>query len=145
MRWAWIAGAALAGAGLGALAGASLPASATEFAAFGIDEVLAKRKELNRSYHEFLKKPSMRCAVFVLPRGAVDQQTPHETDELYYVLRGRATLRVGTGAGIEDVECRKGSVLFVGAGVEHRFVNIEEDLEMLVIFSEKQAPALPER
>ena len=141
----WMAAAALAGAGLGALAMARLPGTNTEFAAFRIDEVLAERAELDRAYHEFLKKPSMRCAVYVLQRGAVDRQSPHESDELYFVLRGRATLRVGTGDGIEDTECRKGSALFVGAGVEHRFVNIEEDLEMLVIFSEKQAPALPDR
>jgi quercetin dioxygenase-like cupin family protein len=35
-----------------------------------------------------------------------------------------------------------GAVLFVAAGAEHRFVEIEEDLEVLVFFS-KAAPGAP--
>jgi quercetin dioxygenase-like cupin family protein len=38
-------------------------------------------------------------------------------------------------AGIENHSVAAGSVIFVGAGVEHRFYDIEEDLEVLVFFA----------
>ena len=37
--------------------------------------------------------------------------------------------------GGRDRAVSPGSVLFVGAGVEHRFHSIEEDLEILVVFA----------
>jgi len=65
------------------------------------------------------------------PAASVDDQTPHTEDEVYYVLNGRATLVV------EDrrTDVGPGSVAFVGAGDEHRFVDITQDLEVLVFWS----------
>jgi quercetin dioxygenase-like cupin family protein len=45
-------------------------------------------------------------------------------------MSGRATIRVGA----EDRTVRPGSIVFVAAGVEHRFHSIEEDLRLLVAF-----------
>lgn len=66
-----------------------------------------------------------------------DPQAPHTEEEIYYVVSGRATLRVGD----VDTAVEPGSILFVGAGVEHRFHAIEEDLTTLVFF----APAVGSR
>ena len=62
-----------------------------------------------------------------------DGQSPHELDEIYYVVSGRAWLEVDG----QRLEAREGSVLFVERGVEHRFVDIEEDLTALVFFSKE--------
>lgn len=59
-----------------------------------------------------------------------DPQTPHKQDELYVVISG-------SGEFINDSErsaFEKGDVLFVPAGVEHRFVNFTDDFATWVIF-----------
>jgi mannose-6-phosphate isomerase-like protein (cupin superfamily) len=94
-------------------------------------EILRERARLGQLYHEFLRFPSMSAGMYVLAKGAEDRQSPHNQDELYYVLRGRGRLR----AGDEDREVRPGSLMFVAAHVAHRFHDIEEELELLVFFA----------
>jgi mannose-6-phosphate isomerase-like protein (cupin superfamily) len=66
-----------------------------------------------------------------MPAGGTDPQKPHREDEMYYVVRGRAHMRVGN----EDSEVSAGSVIFVEAEAEHRFHDIQEELEVLVFFA----------
>lgn len=59
-----------------------------------------------------------------------DYQLPHKQDELYYILSG-------TGMFLKDgslVSFKAGDVLFVEAGIEHRFEKFSNDFETLVIF-----------
>lgn len=63
--------------------------------------------------------------------GSIDPQSPHRQDEMYYVIRGRGCFR----AGGQETEVSAGSVLFVGAEVEHKFYDIEEELSVLVFFA----------
>jgi len=69
--------------------------------------------------------------MYVLPASGSDPQKPHKEDEMYYVVRGRARMRVGA----EDCEVEPGSVIFVEANVEHRFYDIREELTVLVFFA----------
>ena len=87
--------------------------------------------EKGKLYLEFLRMPAMSAGVYVLPQGGTDPQKPHREDEMYYVVRGRARMRIGE----EQAEVRAGSVIFVEAKVEHRFYDIEEELEVLVFFA----------
>ena len=73
----------------------------------------------------------MSAGVYTLAADATDPQSPHKEDELYYVVRGRARMK----AGIEDHAVATGSVIFVAAGVVHRFYDIEEELTVLVFFA----------
>jgi mannose-6-phosphate isomerase-like protein (cupin superfamily) len=71
------------------------------------------------------------AGVYRLSTGEIDRQTPHAEDELYYALAGRAELEVeGKRHAVEP-----GSIAFVTKLAEHRFVDIVEDLELLVIFA----------
>jgi mannose-6-phosphate isomerase-like protein (cupin superfamily) len=79
---------------------------------------------------EFLRTASLSCAVYRLPVGARDMQAPHLEDELYFVVRGRAKIRI---AGQEH-EVRPGRLLYVRATSEHSFFDIEEDLTLIAIF-----------
>jgi mannose-6-phosphate isomerase-like protein (cupin superfamily) len=63
------------------------------------------------------------------PRG-VDEQRPHERDELYIVVAGRGRFRC---AGAE-VAFAPGDLLFVPAGMEHRFEAFGDDLVVWVVF-----------
>ena len=82
-------------------------------------------------YLEFLRRDSMSCGLYVLEAGATDPQEPHQEDEVYLVLSGRARLR----AGDRDDPVGPGSVLFVGRTVPHRFHDITERLSVLVLFA----------
>lgn len=59
-----------------------------------------------------------------------DTQTPHSQDELYVIASGSGTFcRNG-----ERVIFNKGDVIFVPAGMEHRFENFTDDFSTWVIF-----------
>lgn len=63
------------------------------------------------------------------PRGT-DPQTPHERDELYVVASGRAEFVHGA----ERVAAGPGDVLFVPAGMAHRFEGMSGDFAAWVVF-----------
>jgi mannose-6-phosphate isomerase-like protein (cupin superfamily) len=98
---------------------------------FHVDDLNRQRSEKGKLYLEFLRVPAMSAGVYVLPKGGADPQKPHREDEMYYVVRGRARMQIGS----ENAKVRAGSVIFVEAGVEHRFYDIEEELEVLVFFA----------
>lgn len=99
--------------------------------AFELGQVAAARASSGWRYHEFLRKPGISVGLYALDAGGEDPQQPHTEDEVYYVTRGRATIRVDG----EDREVGPGSIVHVGAGVEHRFHTIQEDFEVLVVFA----------
>jgi mannose-6-phosphate isomerase-like protein (cupin superfamily) len=98
--------------------------------AFEIAELLGAQAAGGRPYHEFIRTHDLSVGVYVLPAGGTDRQQPHTEDEVYYVVSGRAQVHVGG----EERAVQAGSVIFVGADVEHRFHDIEEELTLLVIF-----------
>jgi mannose-6-phosphate isomerase-like protein (cupin superfamily) len=66
----------------------------------------------------------------VLPAGGSDPQKPHQQDEFYYLVSGRACMKV---AG-EDREVKAGSVIFAAADEEHQLYDIKEELVVRVLF-----------
>lgn len=98
---------------------------------FQIDQFEQPRVQSGKSYREFLRVPAMSAGVYALPAGGTDPQKPHAEDELYYVVRGRARMRVGS----EDRVITQGTGILVPAHAEHRFHDIEEDLVLLVFFA----------
>ena len=98
---------------------------------WSIDAIETDRARSNNPYLEFLRIPAMSAGVYSLAAGSVDTQSPHGQDELYYVVRGKARMR----AGAVDRPIAEGSVIFVGANVEHKFHDIEAALTVLVFFA----------
>ena len=98
---------------------------------FDLADLLAAQNQSNERYFEFLRQPSLSLGVYRLPTGRVDPQSPHTEDEVYYVISGRASIRVGD----EDRAVGQGSIVFVAANVKHYFHSIDEDLVVLVFFA----------
>ena len=67
----------------------------------------------------------MSTGVYVVPKGGTDPQKPHHEDEMYYVVRGRARMQIGS----DHAEVRSGSVIFVEAELPGLKL---EDLEIYV-------------
>lgn len=100
-----------------------------------LNDVLVEQRASGEPWFEFLRVPSLRAGVYVLPAGAWDSQTPHEEDEIYYVIAGQAAFE----AGRERWPVRAGAVIFVPARQEHRFADITEELTILVLFATRRA------
>ncbi len=103
---------------------------------FEIPELLERKRSMDSPYLEFLRVPSLSCGIYQLTAGAKDLQAPHDEDEVYVVISGRATLRVGE----EEREVGPGSILYVRATEEHSFVEILEDTTLLVFFASGGPP-----
>jgi quercetin dioxygenase-like cupin family protein len=98
--------------------------------AWELADLEAARVGSGKLYHEFFSVSDLSGGLYVLDPGARDPQSPHTEDELYVVMAGKAKVVV-------DGEVRpivEGSVIFVAAHAEHRFVDIEERLVLLVVF-----------
>jgi len=101
-----------------------------EILAWEYGDVEAERAAAGRLYEEFLSVPDLSAGLYVLEAGATDPQSPHTEDELYYVVAGAG--RVTVGSASRDIV--PGSLVFVAATVTHRFHDITERLELLVVF-----------
>ena len=99
--------------------------------AFRLDELEAERAANDGAYLQFLRERNMSVGLYALNAGEHDPQTPHRQDEVYVVVSGRASLTVG----LETTQVARGSVVYVPAGVAHKFHHVSEDLRVLVVFS----------
>lgn len=98
---------------------------------FEILDVITMQKSLGEEYLEFFQGDNLSLGIYSLPIGDQDHQKPHTEDEVYYVVSGHAKLQVGE----DDRTVKPGSIIFVGAGVEHRFHDITENIMVMVVFA----------
>jgi mannose-6-phosphate isomerase-like protein (cupin superfamily) len=78
---------------------------------------------------EHLRSNDLSIGTYSIPAGGKDDQRPHWEDEIYVVQTGRATLVTETGRA----EVGPGSVAFVPARERHEYVDITDDLTLIVI------------
>ncbi len=79
-------------------------------------------------FAEIFRHGTLQVEVYA-PRGT-DPQQPHTRDELYIVMAGQGTF-YNNGA---RTPFQPGDVLFVPAGVEHRFEDFSDDFVTWVVF-----------
>ncbi|MCW0216057.1 MAG: cupin domain-containing protein [Pseudonocardia sp.] len=82
-------------------------------------------------YREHLRTPDLSMGTYCIPVGGKDGQGLHTEAETYLVQRGRARL-VGE---FDEVVVGPGSVIHIEAGEHHRFVDVTEDLSVIVVFT----------
>lgn len=100
------------------------------FKKFDLAELVAKSEQRASPYLEFLRVPQLSCGIYRLVTSGRDNQSAHDEDEVYFVLKGRGKIVVdGKPSPIQP-----GSILFVPADTAHEFVEIDEDLSLLVFF-----------
>ncbi len=93
-----------------------------------LEEAAAAPLEPGRASPSLFRHGQMNLRWYA-PRGR-DTQTPHEQDEVYLVARGRGRFFV---AGLH-LPFGPGDLLFVPAGVEHRFEDFTGDFGAWVLF-----------
>lgn len=85
-------------------------------------------KQRSEPFVEVFQRGSLSIELYK-PQG-VDRQKPHDRDEVYVIISG-------TGVFLNHGrrwDFHPGDVLFVPAGVEHRFVEFTADFSTWVIF-----------
>ncbi len=83
---------------------------------------------------EHLRVSDLSVGTYSIPGGGDDDQEPHCEDEVYVVTAGQAALEAG-GPGGQTAPVGPGSVIYVPAGEPHRFVDITQDLSVIVLFA----------
>ena len=117
----------------------SAPASSQSFPAggeedlmvFKFSDLVAANSRTKLPYLEFMRVESMNGYIYDLAAGAIDEQSPHGEDEIYYVVAGRSEFT----AGDKTVPVEPGDILYVRKNITHVFHNISEDLKLLVVFA----------
>lgn len=99
-------------------------------------ELLEQIVDEDKNYVEVLSEDSMSVELARYPNP--EPKHPHKEDELYYIISGSGTARVG--AETEDVT--EGDVIYVERGVEHDFVDIEDEITALVVFTDQDETVL---
>ena len=103
----------------------------TEGKAFELAD-LSKRLEKQGGYYlDFLKVRNLEAGIIVLHPDEADTQEPHSADELYYVIKGSGSMELGK----KTIAVKEGSIVFVPAGLHHRFYGNTTDLVVLYMFA----------
>ena len=108
--------------------------------AFDLSEIIDAHAQSGQLYHEFIRSDHLSAGLYCLAAGSADPQQPHTEDEVYYVIKGAATIQIGD----EDRPVGEGSTIFVAKAVKHRFHSITEDLIILVIFAPPRRSLAPQ-
>ncbi len=93
-----------------------------------ISNALEGLKSADEPFKELFKHGSLSVEIYKPIE--VDLQQPHSRDELYVVASGEGYFVNGE----TRKKFEKGEVLFVPAGVEHRFENFTSDFSTWVFF-----------
>lgn len=105
-----------------------------KFDIWPLDLLESKNAEDDAAFYEFLDVETMSAELFELEAGATDTQKPHDWDELYYIISGKAQFMCGG----ESKAVMTGDTIFVAAHIGHYFYDIEQDMKILVVFSKKE-------
>ncbi len=91
-----------------------------------IDEI---RKNDNY-FRTFINRETLAAGVVVLQPGEEDTQSPHDFDEVYYVVKGDGFLKINK----KDYPISEGKMYFVQKDVAHYFFGNTKELIVLYFF-----------
>jgi mannose-6-phosphate isomerase-like protein (cupin superfamily) len=97
---------------------------------YDLDTHLKKIKNNTSYFDTFINKESLAAGVLVLKPGEEDTQTPHESDEVYFVISGNGFLKIKN----KDYKVSKNKLFFVAKDVEHFFHGNTKELQVLYFF-----------
>ncbi len=95
---------------------------------FSPEDGVRQLKTVSTEFVELFRHGSLVVEYYKPDR--IDKQQPHERDEVYVITSGNGTFDY---AG-RKMSVKSGDLLFVPAGVEHRFENFTDDFATWVLF-----------
>ena len=97
---------------------------------FDTNEYLQNIAKSKSYFHTFINRNNLTAGILRLEPGEEDTQTPHDSDEIYYVLRGDGFLNIGG----KDYSISSGKAYFVAKNIEHKFHGNKSELVVLYFF-----------
>ena len=97
---------------------------------FDINEYIKNIAKGDSYYHTFINRDNLASGVLRLEPDEKDTQTPHENDEIYYVVRGDGFLSISG----KDYTVSEAKAYFVGKNIEHKFHGNKKELVVLYFF-----------
>jgi len=94
-----------------------LPKLGTLKIQFDTKEYLKDITKTNSYFHTFINRDNLAAGILRLAPGEEDTQAPHESDEIYYVVKGDGFLNIGG----KDYPISEGMSYFVAKNIEHNF------------------------
>lgn len=98
---------------------------------FDTNKYLGNLEDEGTYFHTFLNRKNIAAGILRLKPGEKDTQEPHDSDEVYYVVRGEGFLRIGP----RDYKISEGMSYYVARKVEHYFHGNKEELVVVYFFS----------
>ena len=84
---------------------------------FDTEKYIDELRKNDNYFHTFINRKSLAVGVLVLQTGEEDNQTPHDFDEVYYIIKGNGFLKINK----KDYHVSEGKVFFVQKDVKHYF------------------------
>ena len=97
---------------------------------YDTETYLKQISDSNSYFNTFLDKESLAAGILSLKPGEEDTQEPHESDEMYYVLKGNGFLRINKN----DYRVKPGKAFFVPKNTEHFFFCNKKKLTVIYFF-----------
>ncbi|MFZ9006431.1 MAG: cupin domain-containing protein [Nitrosopumilaceae archaeon] len=97
---------------------------------YDVSKYIEKIKNSNEYFHTFINKQSLAAGVLVLQPGEEDTQEPHQSDEVYFIIKGNGFLKIKN----KDYPVEQNKMYFVGKEIEHYFHGNTKELVVLYFF-----------
>ncbi len=97
---------------------------------YDVSKYIEKIKNSNGYFHTFINTQSLAAGVLVLQPGEEDTQEPHESDEVYFIIKGDGFLKIKN----KDYPVEQNKMYFVEKNVEHSFYGNKKELVVLYFF-----------
>ncbi|MFZ8922367.1 MAG: cupin domain-containing protein [Nitrosopumilaceae archaeon] len=97
---------------------------------YDVSKYIEKIKNSNEYFHTFINKQSLAAGVLVLQPGEEDTQEPHQSDEVYFIIKGNGFLKIKN----KDYPVEQNKMYFVGKEIEHYFHGNTKELIVLYFF-----------
>ncbi|MBA4452815.1 MAG: cupin domain-containing protein [Nitrosopumilaceae archaeon] len=97
---------------------------------YDVSKYIEKIKNSDEYFHTFINKQSLAAGVLVLQPGEEDTQEPHQSDEVYFIIKGNGFLKIKN----KDYPVEQNKMYFVGKEIEHYFHGNTKELIVLYFF-----------
>ena len=97
---------------------------------FDTNEYIKKIAKSDTYFHTFINKENLAAGVLRLEPGEEDTQEPHESDEIYYIVKGDGFLLIDK----KDYPVSEGMSYYVAKKVPHRFHGNKKELVVMYFF-----------
>ena len=98
--------------------------------AFDTNKYVKKIAKSETYFHTFINTKSLAAGILRLAPGEKDTQEPHESDEVYYVVKGDGFLAIDG----KNYPVSEGMSYYVKKKISHRFHGNEKELVALYFF-----------